>query len=288
MPLITLRAGLAMWRGEHVEARQAVRRGLDLYEGRTQDVVLQAILLWHGLRVEAEARASGRRADRVTVEHLGAVAERLRRGSMTAAAAVRDAVQAYLALCDAELSRITQSSDVQTWERAVSIWDARRHPYPAAYARLRLAEALYDDRFPNADAADALRLAHGAAQRLGARPLAKEIRDLAERARLRLDEPVGPTPATHTETQAPTDLPADDPLATLTVREYEVLKLVAAGRRNWEIGKKLFISPRTVGVHVSHILEKLQARSRLQASAIYQRAVGGDAPESDDGGTVRS
>ena len=43
----------------------------------------------------------------------------------------------------------------------------------------------------------------------------------------------------------------------LSVRELEVLALVAAGRTNGQIAKELFISPKTASVHVTHILDKL-------------------------------
>jgi LuxR family transcriptional regulator, maltose regulon positive regulatory protein len=51
----------------------------------------------------------------------------------------------------------------------------------------------------------------------------------------------------------------------LTPRESEVLELMAAGLSNADIGSRLFISPRTVKVHVHHILEKLESRSRIEA-----------------------
>jgi DNA-binding NarL/FixJ family response regulator len=53
----------------------------------------------------------------------------------------------------------------------------------------------------------------------------------------------------------------------LTGRELEVLQLVATGRGNREIAAELFISPKTVGVHVSNILGKLGVASRGQAAA---------------------
>ncbi|MGH7715950.1 MAG: response regulator transcription factor, partial [Vulcanimicrobiaceae bacterium] len=49
--------------------------------------------------------------------------------------------------------------------------------------------------------------------------------------------------------------------AALTAREREVLDLVAAGEPNKEIGRQLGISFRTVELHRSHILEKMQART---------------------------
>jgi DNA-binding NarL/FixJ family response regulator len=58
----------------------------------------------------------------------------------------------------------------------------------------------------------------------------------------------------------------------LTVREVEVLRLVAAGRSNREIAAELFISAKTASVHVSNILAKLNASSRTEAAAIAHRA----------------
>ena len=68
------------------------------------------------------------------------------------------------------------------------------------------------------------------------------------------------------ELNRPPDLPpTEDPL---TEREVEVLKLVAQGLSNQEIADRLYISPRTVGVHVGHILDKLHLANRTQA-ALY-------------------
>ncbi len=58
---------------------------------------------------------------------------------------------------------------------------------------------------------------------------------------------------------------------TLTPREIEVLQLVATGKRNREIGEKLFITEETVKVHIKHIMEKLYAADRTQAVAIALR-----------------
>ncbi len=59
--------------------------------------------------------------------------------------------------------------------------------------------------------------------------------------------------------------------STLTARESEILALVAEGRSNGEIGKQLFISAKTVSVHVSNILGKLNASGRTEAAAIARR-----------------
>lgn len=55
------------------------------------------------------------------------------------------------------------------------------------------------------------------------------------------------------------------PVPRLTVRELEVLKLVARGMANRDIARALFISENTVKNHVRNILEKLQLHSRMEA-----------------------
>ncbi|MGM0524269.1 MAG: response regulator [Bacillota bacterium] len=55
---------------------------------------------------------------------------------------------------------------------------------------------------------------------------------------------------------------------TLTAREMEVLRLIAAGKTNQEIADTLFIALKTTKVHVSNILSKLMVNDRTQA-AIY-------------------
>jgi DNA-binding NarL/FixJ family response regulator len=58
---------------------------------------------------------------------------------------------------------------------------------------------------------------------------------------------------------------------SLTIREIDVLRLIAAGNRNRDIAERLFISEETVKVHVKHIMEKLGATDRTQAVAIAVR-----------------
>jgi DNA-binding NarL/FixJ family response regulator len=57
----------------------------------------------------------------------------------------------------------------------------------------------------------------------------------------------------------------------LTAREIDVLRHIASGNRNRDIGERLFISEETVKVHVKHIMEKLGATDRTQAVAIAVR-----------------
>ncbi len=60
-------------------------------------------------------------------------------------------------------------------------------------------------------------------------------------------------------------------LDRLTPRELEVLRLVAEGRTNREIGATLYMSEKTASVHVSRILAKLGVASRGEAAAIAHR-----------------
>jgi DNA-binding CsgD family transcriptional regulator len=234
LPMLTLRAGLAMWQGRPADARTAVQRGLT--ETRSDDLVLLGVLAWHGLRAEAEAQAGGAvPVDPVAVRRLQVVVERVSRGASNAAPPVRAVVDGYLHLCAAEQSRIDERNDPELWARAATTWDKRKQPYPAAYSRLRQAEASFAKRRGRAAATTALRDAYATAQAMGANPFAAEI-------------------------------------TTVAAREREVLAAVAEGLTNREIGQALFISERTVGVHVGHIFDKLQVRTRVQASRVYLRA----------------
>ena len=91
-----------------------------------------------------------------------------------------------------------------------------------------------------------------AADDLGATRLRAALADLGRRARL----------------GSSSRAVQGSPLSVLTSRESEVLRTLAAGRSNKEIAAELFISNKTVSVHVSNILAKLCAASRTEAAAI--------------------
>ena len=68
----------------------------------------------------------------------------------------------------------------------------------------------------------------------------------------------------------PPEAPADAAFG-LSNREREVLGLIVLGRTNREIGERLFISQKTVGVHVGNILSKLAVSGRVEAATVAIR-----------------
>jgi DNA-binding CsgD family transcriptional regulator len=169
----------------------------------------------------------------------------------------------WLARAEAEWRRAQGDNDPATWQGVVDAFGPM-FVYETARSRWRLAEALAEAGRRD-EAQQELLLAVEAAERIGAVPLRAALADLARRARLS-DRPVSAAAAARGGGRS--GGAARDPLAGLTDREAEVLRLLAAGQSNKEIGATLFIAPKTASVHVSNILAKLGASSRTEAAAI--------------------
>src|SRR5215469_18058812 len=141
----------------------------------------------------------------------------------------------------------------------LSLHDALPIPHRAGYAWWRQAQAQLEAGQPASVAVIALRAAAAAAA--GHAPLRAQVRALAGRARIPLEPP------------AAAPMPAGPPAPHgLTGRELAVLRLVAAGRTNAQIGAELYMSPKTASVHVSSIFRKLGVSGRAQAAAVAERA----------------
>jgi len=171
-------------------------------------------------------------------------------------------LRAERATWDAERTRLAGASDPGAWSAAARAWADLSCPHRAGYAWWRRAEAHLSAGQDRQAAGTALRAAAAVAD--GHAPLLAEIRKLAGRARIPLDVP----PAA-TQTPPPAAVPAP---YGLTGRELAVLRLLAAGATNAQIGARLYISPKTASVHVTGILRKLGASSRVQAAAVAERA----------------
>ena len=188
--------------------------------------------------------------------------ERLGQAATSRAAVGLPELAAWHATGLAERTRQQGPPDPAAWAAAVAAWERLGQPYRIAYACFRQAEALLATTGDRDSAAQVLARAAEITGRLSARPLDNEIQALARRGRFDLTPPAAVPAAA-----APT--PAEQ--LGLTPREAEVLALVAAGRSNRQIAQALFISPKTVGVHVSNILAKLGVAGRVEAAAVAHR-----------------
>ncbi|MGW1364138.1 helix-turn-helix transcriptional regulator [Streptomyces chartreusis] len=258
----TLVAGIALTDAAALrgDAEEAVERMGTAVAALTDDVGRPP-----DVTVRLAALALSAVADRAAALRLTGDAEGARRWADTATelvgqartAAVRGEVgvpqgpegMAWLARAEAEWTRAVSEPDAAAWAKAVAAFDYG-DDYERARCRLRHAEALLvaDDR--EAAGAEA-RAARETAARLGATPLLERVDALIRRGRLAEAHADGSSP--------------------LTAREQDVLRLLAVGRSNRQIGEELYITGKTASVHVSNILAKLGAASRTEAVAIAYR-----------------
>jgi DNA-binding CsgD family transcriptional regulator len=160
---------------------------------------------------------------------------------------------AWLAIARARAARIEGRPEVAFLEAALADLDRFSALTRATEVRVELAEALARAGRP------------AAARRVAEEGLAAATRMGAARLVERAQRVLGGGDR------------ADSPAATaarslgLTEREVEVLRLVASGRTNREIGTELYISTKTASVHVSNILRKLEVTNRAAAGAVARR-----------------
>jgi DNA-binding CsgD family transcriptional regulator/tetratricopeptide (TPR) repeat protein len=284
---------LAAMRGDDAAFTDAARETLALAQQAAQQPVPHAIerlataeaLLWSSRPTEAVAAATEAHSlaadDRYYRDDALAILARAhadaadveRRTGVLPNPAMADVLSEHLARQDvmpnatrrallrtaaAEVERMHGLRDPAPWRTAATAWADVGDSYRLAYSQWRLAWALVGSRSGRREATALLEDAWSTATRLGARPLAGAIERLAASARLPLADT---SPASLTAAKL-----------GLTPREVELLPLLAAGRTNPEIAEILFISPRTVGVHVSRVLQKLGAATRTEAASRAREA----------------
>ena len=194
---------------------------------------------------EELAAAFGGRAEAIVREHGGS----------------RPDLAAFGALVAAEDARRRGEDDRRTWHAVGDAWRTARQPYREAYARLREAAAAAAAGRKD-QATRALGACADIARGLPSPPLLGLAAELAVRARLPAEAAAAPDGGSAAAAIARFDL---------TGRENQVLELLAEGQSNRQIARTLFISERTVAVHVSRILAKLGVPNRTAAAAVGMR-----------------
>ncbi|MFI6506350.1 AAA family ATPase [Streptosporangium sp. NPDC050855] len=185
---------------------------------------------------------------------LGGVCEAVEPLAPERAAALRAHVEsaAGAVTVDSPVAEAYRLGVARDHDAAAAAWERLGRPFQRARSLLRAARAAAGagDRD---GAADRLRTAHPIAVSLLAGPLVTELEVLARRIGIFLGDRPGAGES------------------VLTPRELEVLRLVALGRSNREVAAELFISAKTVSVHVSNILGKLGVSTRGEAAAAAHR-----------------
>ena len=224
------------------DGRAAVASGLELVTG--VDAWLTAQLCAVGVRLEADRCISARRrrarSEETTARQRGRELVEVTDGLGDQ----QGSIGAWIAQAHAEFARIATGetgSQFGAWAAVRDRWHALGHRYDEAYADLRFAEAELAVG-SRREAEVALRRSAAIAEELAAVPLSALVTDIRVRGGL--------------DSMSP---PADD---GLTAREREILNWVVRGATNRDIADALYISPKTVSVHVSALLRKFGVSGR--------------------------
>lgn len=211
-----------------------------------------------GVKVEAEAVRRGGPAG-ASAERARALLSEARRAELAADRSAGRGLDARLAVAEAEASDAAGGPDPTLWAPAVEKLECLGLTLEAAQARLSHAEAVLTALGARGQAAGIVAQAREVAAAAGAQGIVAAADRLATRARLDIGA------------AAPPHTPDATQRFGLTPRELEVLSQLAAGRTNRQIATALFISDKTVSVHVSNLIRKLAVRNRIEAGAIGQR-----------------
>jgi DNA-binding CsgD family transcriptional regulator len=239
-------AELALARDDPAAALVAVREGLDVVERA------DGIRRYGGWLYALGLRAASLLDDDAGAAAATEIRERLERSRASATRGVTPPWAAFTATADAEWATLQGAADLDArWVEAARQLDALGFVTAATQTRIRHALALLPDDGDRASVL--LGRAWEDAGAAGLTLLRREAERIGRRANITLGQVTETAPF------------------GLTPRELEVLRLVAAGRTNPEIGRALFISRKTASTHVSNILSKLGVGGRGEAAAIAHR-----------------
>jgi DNA-binding NarL/FixJ family response regulator/tetratricopeptide (TPR) repeat protein len=295
-------ASMSLWRGDTDDARRQVEVAWSRIR-TTEDWVLQARTASIALAVAADISVAARER-----RDMGALAGAREWGDsllaevelLVAGAGVdpttyaRREAAADLATARAHRARMVGRHDAAAWAAVAATWDELGRSYDAALARLRQGGALLHAgstavrrRQGRDRAREPLLASAETAASLGALPLLQAVHDLAARGRIQLpaalregldaaEDREGETGSADPGRATPRGsaaAPGGGGVETfgLTGRERGVLAEIVAGRTNREVGERLFISEKTVNVHVSSILTKLGVAGRVEAAMVAVR-----------------
>jgi DNA-binding CsgD family transcriptional regulator len=280
-PVAQVHAEAALWLGRPAEASAVVQAELGRRETvDASEVMYLAPLLAAGARAEADLAVAARAvSDAAELERIAGRAVRMAEiGQELVRADPQPDAVLHVEQTMLETARATAAATEEAWRVLSDRWDARGNAFLAAYCRWRAAELVLAAGGPRGDVQDMLEAALRTARRLRAEPLRREITDLARRGRVQLSEAgAGGEEAAQQDEAEDASSRSDAERASaaerigLTPRELDVLKLMAGGATNREIAAILFISQKTVTVHVTRILAKLDVRTRVEAAGVAQR-----------------
>lgn len=284
-------AECALWRGDPATAAARVAaalRGLRLeVPYHLGELVLSAL----GIAAQAD-RAAAEPAEaarfRAGADALLDSAETVAERGLPRGTTIGPEGRAWLLQARAERTRAHDEPSPDAWTAVVDGFGYGDR-YRAAYARYRRAEALLalagratsahaagsggrsDPAALRRAAADDLREAAAVAGATGARPLAAVVAGLAARSGSAVPAPGGGAGG---RARGLGGTAGPDAPGPLTPRERAVLEQVALGLTNRRIGEELFISEKTVSVHLSRLMAKLGAAGRAEAvSLAYERGL---------------
>ena len=273
-PTAAARAEAAYWDGRPADALEVVAAEL----GRREDtddseVGYLAPVIAVGARAAAElaarVRATGEtEALAVAVRRAAEIRDI---GRSLVAADPRPEALLWVEQATVEAARADAAASAEDWTTLADRWEAYGAAFQVAYCRWRAAELVLAGGGPRGEVPAMLAAAYRTAERLRAEPLRREIADLARRARVPLQDAEDAAADDDGGADASGGEPTTAERIGLTARELDVLQLMAGGATNREIAARLYISQKTVTVHITRILAKLDARTRVEAAGVAQR-----------------